>query len=111
TSTVSGGGTINMTNSPNNLITGASGNTFVNSDNLIQGSGNIGNNLLFITNQASGVISANQSTPLIIDPIGTSASASPGMTNAGIIQANGGNLTLQDVYINNAGGTIRAING
>jgi len=58
--TLSGAGTLTMTNYAGNTITGsASTDRFVN-QSTVQGSGNIGNNILGLAN--SGLIVANQST-------------------------------------------------
>ena len=107
TTTLSGSGTINFTNSGSRLT--GNNNSLVNVDNAIHGTGGFGMGTLSITNQA--LIDANNSAaPLIVQ------SNSSGVVNSGTIQAsNGGNLQLTagflSVPFNNTGGTIRALNG
>ncbi len=95
--TLSGSGTVMMSNAANNIILG--GGTLTNNE-TIQGSGDIGNaNLTLINN---GTIDANQSTALTINPNG-------GTTNTKTLEATaGGTLVLATYAINNAGGTILA---
>jgi hypothetical protein len=114
--TLSGGGTVSMGNSANNLIFGSPGaGTLTNMNNIIQGAGNIGNNSLVFIND--GTVMANQTTPLIIQASGT------GFTNNGIVQANNGstleitgpftnfnNTTLTGGTYNVAGGTLEFTN-
>ncbi len=88
--TLSGGGTLTMSNNANanNYIFGSAGaNTLTNTNNTIQGSGNIGNNSMALVNQ--GTIDANQSTALYVQ-------TSNGLTNSGTLEAtNGGTLILE----------------
>ena len=85
-----GGGVINMTNSNQNRIYGATGTeTFTNVDNTIRGSGHIGDDLTTLINE--GTIVADQSIELRIDP-----STAGGMTNSGTLRAeNGAELRLE----------------
>lgn len=107
TTTLSGGGTINFTNSGSRLQ--GSGAIFLNADNAIHGMGAIGMGTVGITNQA--LIDANNSAaPLVLQ------SNSTGVINSGTMQAsNGGNLQLTAGFLtipfNNTGGTIQALNG
>jgi hypothetical protein len=105
--TLTGGGTVNLTNFANNRILGAAaGNRLTNVDNVIQGSGQIGVNLMALTNEAGGVIEANQSTTLTIDP------SSSGAINQGILRAtNNATLVLSSGTFTNTGATIEAQNG
>jgi hypothetical protein len=75
--------------------------TLTNSNNTIEGQGNIGNgNMTFVNN---GTVNANVSgTTLFIDPSGTD-------TNTATMEAtNGGTLYLEDGTFTNTGGTITA---
>lgn len=100
--TLQGGGTITFSNSVNNRIYGALGtDRLINIDNVIQGSGQIGANVMGLVNQ--GTIKANQSSPLTIDP------SASGVTNTGLLRAEAGaTLELQAGAFNNAGGVIEA---
>ena len=104
--TLSGGGTVSLSNNGNNRIYGAtSTTTLVNLDNTIAGAGQIGVNTLQLDNRAT--IDANQSGgTLTIDPSGS------GATNTGTMQASGGGiLRLQGATIENTGGLVRAQSG
>jgi hypothetical protein len=97
--TISGTGTINLSNSTNNLITGtAATDTLINSGNTIQGAGVIAN--VGVVN--SGTILANQSTPLVIAP------SALGLNNKGTLSANAGS-TLQITGTN--GGSLLNFSG
>jgi len=101
---LSGGGIVELSNSPWNRIQGVAGTErLTNLDNTLRGSGLLGPNLLALTNQ--GLIEANQSIALTLDP------NAGGVTNTGILQANGGTLVLTDGTFTNTGGTIRALDG
>jgi hypothetical protein len=68
-----------------------------NVNNTIQGTGQIGNNGLPVTNQ--GTILANATTPLNMNP--------GSLTNQGLIEAiSGGTLQLTNGIVNNSAGTI-----
>ncbi|HUK83993.1 MAG TPA: thrombospondin type 3 repeat-containing protein [Verrucomicrobiae bacterium] len=102
--TLGGGGTITMGNNANNHIVGAVTGTEVltNLDNTIQGSGQIGLNVMGLVN--FGTVDANQSAPLVLDPNVT-------FVNNGMMQASGsGKLQLVLGVYSNALGTIRALN-
>jgi len=95
--TLSGSGTLTMSNHIQNFIQG--GGTLTN-QSTIQGSGQIGNGALTLVN--SGTIDANQSVELLINPNG-------GTTNTGTLEATAaGTLLLQTDPITNTGGTILA---
>ena len=102
--TLSGGGMIELSNSTLNQIRGTTGTErLVNQDNAIEGAGNIGVDLMALTNQ--GVIDANVSNVLTIDPEDTA-----GAINTGTMQASGiGTLVLQDGTFTNTGATIQAL--
>ena len=95
--TLTGGGTVTLSNSDNNGIYGAvATDVLTNVNNTIQGSGFIGNAQMGLVNQ--GTIDANQSTPLYIH-------TSNGTTNTGTLEATAGaNLILvTDTFTNAAG--------
>ena len=107
TTTLSGGGTINFTNSGSRL--GGQSNTLVNKDNSIHGMGAFGLGTVAITNQA--LIDANNPSAAL-----TVQSDNTGVINSGTMQAsNGGNLQLTAGFLttpfNNTGGMIQALNG
>jgi hypothetical protein len=106
TTTISGAGTINLTD-PNARVLGGS-NAVVNHDNTIQGQGYIGVGQL--TNHS--LIDANVSGATLLLQSGGGV----GITNTGTVQAsNGGTLQLTPnglgVPFNNTGGIIQALNG
>ena len=108
TVTLTGGGTITMSDSNLFMIKGNSGgfpvDTLINVDNKIQGSGNFGVSSLKIDNQAAGIIEANQSTDLLVDTSGLTIN-----TNTGIIRAVGtSTLKLVSGTFTNTGGIIEA---
>ena len=81
--TLSGGGTLTMSNDVYNYILGAAtADTLTNLNNTIQGSGNIGDGLMGFVND--GTVLANQTTTLTIQP------SSTGFTNNGTLQVNAG---------------------
>lgn len=101
TTTLTGGGTVVMGGGAQySQIEGASGTSFVNSNNTIEGTGNIGTGTLTLTN--NGTINANVSPtalnqPLYIQSFGT-------MTNTGTLEAtNGGTLEIYSTALTNSG--------
>lgn len=102
--TLSGGGTILLSNSANNRLMGINLGSLVNVDNVIRGAGQIGVDATAITN--SGAIIADQPTELVIDPSTTA------LVNTGILRAEaGGTLRLSNGDFLNAGGVIEAADG
>jgi hypothetical protein len=106
TATISGGGTINLTN-PNSLLAGSQ-NSVINVDNQIHGQGLI--EVTQFTNRS--LIDANVSGAALQ----LHAGGTIGITNTGTVQAsNGGTLQLAPqglgVPFNNTGGIIQALNG
>ena len=97
--TLSGGGSLTMSNNANNLIFGAATADTLNNKETIQGAGNIGHGRMTLVN--SGTINANQSAGLTIQ-------ANGGTTNTGTIKATGGTLDFFGTAVNNTGGTISA---
>jgi fibronectin-binding autotransporter adhesin len=104
--TLSGTGTLTMSNNVNNIIEGTSGaGTEVLTNNInISGAGDIGGNQTIIVNSVSGVINANQPDALTIAP---TTSSSAGVTNTGLLEATaGGTLNLNNgTYVNAVGST------
>ena len=99
--TLTGGGVLTMGNAANNAVSGQNGTERLTNaaDHTIRGSGSIGDNRMALTNR--GAITANQITPLIIDPVDSSP-----VVNAGALQAtNGGLLRLQNGTVTNFEGT------
>ena len=102
TVTLSGGGVLSFSNFTSNRIYGVLGTeTFVNANNTIQGSGQIGaGQLASFTNQ--GTVDSNMSAGITINPSGTT-------TNTGLMEATAGStLTFNSGTVDNAGGTISA---
>lgn len=100
--TISGGGTIQLSNNINNRIVGSSGGSFINLDNTILGAGQIGGGATDFSNSAA--IQADQPAGIIIDP-----AANP-FVNSGILRAaNGATLRLQTGSFANDGGLIEAL--
>ncbi len=86
--TLTGGGSVNMSNSTTNALSGLGGalpdDFFFNHDNLIRGAGQLGVNSIDVLNQ--GVVRADFSgSTLIIDPVVT-------FTNEGSIEAVNGSI-------------------
>jgi predicted secreted protein len=100
--TLTGSGSLTMSNSSSNVITGSSPSNILTNQETISGSGNIGNGFMVLDNN-SGTINANQTTPLILD-ISNGATA----TNTGTLEAtNGGTLDILGGTYANTGGTIQ----
>ena len=100
TATLSGTGTLTLSNNGNNEIYGATSSNIFTNKQTIQGSGNIGGNQMAFVNQ--GTVNANQSTILYIQ-------TSNGTTNTGTLEATaGGTLSLYGNTFTNTGGTIAA---
>ncbi len=102
---LTGGGTVTMSkgSSGTPVLNNTNGGALVNVNNLIQGAGQIGNNGLIFTNQAAGVINANDvnGNALLIN-----ANAA---TNHGLIEATGAGVLEFNVAVVNAGANIEAI--
>src|SRR5580700_10038570 len=101
---LTGGGTVTMSNNTGNLIQGAaSADVLTNVNNTIQGSGRIGAGQMGLVNQSAGVIDANQSS------VSLTIQTSSGTTNTGTLEATaGGNLVLDGDTYTNTNGTISA---
>jgi len=101
TTTLTGGGTLVMgAGAQYSEITGASGAAFVNSNNTIEGYGNIGEGALTLTN--NGTINANTSPTVINTPLYVQSANT--MTNTSIMEAtNGGDLDIYGTNLTNSG--------
>ena len=95
-----GGGAITMSNFTTNRILGSSslGSLVNDTSDTIQGSGQIGAGTQLALNN-KGLIDANQSNSLTINPIA-------GVTNTGTLRASAGGMLNLPATINNTGGTI-----
>ena len=102
--TLTGTGTVTLVSGTAQAIINADcscGAVLTNAGNLIQGTGQIGNNGLPVVNM--GTILANASSPLTVNPAA--------LTNQGLMEAiAGGVLQITNGSINNAAGTIE-VNG
>ncbi|HEV3279771.1 MAG TPA: PEP-CTERM sorting domain-containing protein [Terriglobia bacterium] len=98
TTTLTGGGTIFLSNDSQNYILGNGSSALVNANNTIFGSGNIGDGNLTLNNQ--GTITAAGSAGLIIAP------SAAGMTNTGLLESGpGSTLVLSDGQFANSSGS------
>ena len=97
---INGGGQIVLTDNADNVIAvTASGQQFTNFDNTISGAGTIGAGGMALVN--SGTIDADETVPLILDPIS--------LTNTGTLEATAGaTLEIGNITVSNSGGTISA---
>ncbi len=103
--TLTGGGTLSLSNSANNWIYQLNGGSLINQNQTIRGSGNLGwtSSPTNFDNQA--LIVADQPLPLLLTGGGTSV-----VTNTGILRAeNGGQLRLNSATVENNGGIIEAL--
>ena len=109
--TLTGGGTISLTNFARILGSGI----LTNVDNLIEGNansgGSLGANAIGLINQAAGVINANNSGLVLnVDP-----ESNDGLVNQGLMEASNGGILLLTGNgggtFTNTGGMITAMNG
>jgi hypothetical protein len=104
TTTLTGGGAIQMSNNASNYLDGQNAAaTLINANNTIQGAGTIGwNNALTLINQTGGTIDATSANNwLAINGVT--------VTNAGLLEGTGpASLAILSSSVNNAGGTISA---
>jgi hypothetical protein len=98
--TLTGGGTVTLTDTTNTaaaLIVGGAGSTLTNVNNVIQGSGQIGQvGGLKLVNQKLGVINANQAGH------GLFVNANGGVTNQGLMEATNGTVLNLSAVVTNA---------
>jgi hypothetical protein len=104
TVTLTGKGTVLMTDNGNNIIAAAAGgNALVNTNNTIEGSGQIGNSGLALDNQKAGVIDSNGAAGISF--------YTSSFTNEGTVEATStGGIALQNITVVNTG-TIAALDG
>jgi VCBS repeat-containing protein len=96
--TLSGGGSVVLSDNPNNRIYG-NGNTLTNVDNTLSGAGQLGVGLLTLVNDAGGTIDANGTHALILNTGGNT------VVNDGLIEATGaGGLTIASTTVDDSGG-------
>ena len=101
--TLSGGGTVTLTNSGTNYIYGATGADTLTNEETISGAGHIGNGSLTLVN--SGTIDSNGTAGLLLYPNG-------GTTNTGTIETTAGStLEVYGTTVTNTGGTVLANTG
>jgi hypothetical protein len=97
TVTLTGGGTLVISSNTNNYVqTTTTGDLLDNVNNTIEGGGNFGNGDMALTN--SGVIEANDGTPLVVNLYGAVLN-----TSTGTFLASGGNMLLQGGTYTNDG--------
>ena len=98
--TLTGGGTVTLSNSTGNYILGAATADTLTNQETIQGAGNIGNGSMTLVN--SGTINSNGSAGMTLSTAG-------GTTNTGTIEATAGSkLTVNGTTVTNTGGTVTA---
>jgi hypothetical protein len=106
TTFLTGGGSVVLSDNPNNVIGATSANnTLDNINNVISGGGRIGDNSLVVVNAGAGVIDANATNALFINT-GTSTT-----TNSGVLEATAGGALVLLSAIGNAAGRILAAGG
>jgi hypothetical protein len=100
--TLTGGGTITLTDNANNYIQGVGGAVVLdNVDNTISGAGQFGNGQLALVNGAKGVIDATGTQAMNLN------TSSATITNAGLIEVGGpGGMTISSTLANT--GTLLA---
>ncbi len=118
--TLTGSGTVTLTpfSGLNDYIFGQTNTiTLTNVNNTIAGSGTIGNGSMILVNQTGGVINANAAGKSLVVSVSTATGEVYG-TNTGLMESTASNATngpsalvLYGGTINNAGGTIEALNG
>ena len=103
TLTLTGGGSVALSDNSGNYIFGAAGtDTLDNVNNTISGAGHLGDGQLTLVNAAAGIIDATGSNALVLTTGRT-------ITNNGLIEATGtGGLVVQGDTISNASGTLLA---
>jgi YVTN family beta-propeller protein len=101
--TLTGGGSVTMTNG-NAYIRQDGTASLTNVNNIISGSGTIGNDGLTFINQSGGIVNANLSAAILLVNANNVA-------NEGLFEGTGGGILQVNVTVNNAGGTISAASG
>jgi hypothetical protein len=101
--TLSGGGTLALSNTATNAVTGASSSATLTNSDKISGGGQLGGGVMTLINQAGGVINGNLATALIVN------TGVKTITNAGIIEAtSSGGLTIASAVANTGTLTVTA---
>ena len=101
---LTGGGTILLSNAATNSIHGASAAATLTNGDTIKGAGKLGGGVMTLVNDTAGIIESGYSTALTID---TGAKT---ITNAGVIEAlTGGGIIVSSAVSNT--GTLMAFNG
>ena len=111
--TLTGAGSITLSTTGNGtaIINQGGASTLTTSTTSFKAKGT-GNNGLTVVNQAAGVIDANLAGVLVINPNTSLNAGNPfGLSNQGLLEANGGTLQFSGSTIDNAGGSISAIGG
>jgi len=108
--TLNGGGTVTLAYNGSEsgaayIQQNASNLTLTNVNNIIDGTGVIGNGGLTLVNQSGGTIDANTSGAAL------TLNGSGGVTNTGLLEASGGGVLAINNTVNNAGGNITATGG
>ena len=106
TRSITGTATINMSNTQANRLLAANGpgdQLTLGSNVTLQGAGSLGaGTALAVVN--NGSIVATLGAGLLVE-------TTAGITNNGVMRADGGPLLFRNVVVNSAGGTIEAVNG
>jgi hypothetical protein len=101
--TLTGGGTLSLTNHATNLIKGASAAATLTNFDRITGAGQLGGGSMTLVNKAGGIINANLATALIIN------TGTVSVTNAGVIESTStGGLTISGAVANTGSLTVTA---
>ncbi len=108
TATFTGGGSITLGDSLGSRVTGGTASAFsdtlVLEDYTLSGGGFVGNESMSLRVLADGVVRADATTPLVIDP-----GADNNIVNMGLMEAvDGATLRIQQTALVNTGGTLNA---
>jgi hypothetical protein len=109
--TLTGGGALTLSNSDNNYIYGNSAlDVLINVNNVISGTGQLGDGQMTLVNEAGGIIDANNAAIPNLSSGVLVINCNAGVTNAGLIEdTNTAGLTIYNTGIDNLGGTVTAI--
>jgi len=102
--TLTGGGTVQM-QADAFLNQSSGGQTLFNFDNMIEGTGQLGQNGLSLNNESAGTVNANVSGGTLY------LNGNGAVTNAGLLEATNGGFLQIDNSVANTGGNITANNG
>ena len=105
--TLTGAGTIAMSDNGNNYIEGGSAaDVLTNVNNTIEGAGQLGNGRLTLANEAAGKIIAEGNNALVLN------TGSIAVSNAGLFESFGaGGLVIESVVNNGSAGVVSAAGG